>query len=82
MLSLLQQYLHQGTANGGVEVSVDSVQPYTGDAGLGGVAALYYAVVSLTPFLHCFHGVPLGMPVLLPVSRPRQQGVWPTDWRT
>ena len=83
VLSLFQQCLHQGTTNTGVAVSVDSVgEPRTGDADLGGVAALYYAVVSLTPFLHCFHGIPVSTPVLLLVSRRRQQGVWRTDWRT
>ena len=56
VLSLFQQCLHQRTANAGVAVSVDSVgEPRTGNADLGGVAALYYAVVSLTPFLHCLH---------------------------
>ena len=73
VLSLFQQCLHKGTANTGVAVSVDSVgEPRTGNADLGGVAALYYAVVSLTPFLHCFHGMPLSTPVLLLVSRRRQ----------
>ena len=70
VLALLQQCLHQGTTNTGVAVSVDSVgEPRTGNADLGGVAALYYAVVSLTPFLHCFHGMPESTPVLLPVVR-------------
>ena len=56
VLSLFQQCLHQGTANTGVAVSVDSVgEPRTGNADLGGVAALYYAVVSLTLFLHYPH---------------------------
>ena len=56
VLSLFQQCLHQGTANTGVAVSIDSVgEPRTGNADLGGVAALYYAVVSLTPVLHCLH---------------------------
>ena len=56
VLSLFQQCLHQGTANTGVAVSVDSIgEPRTGNADLGGVAALYYAVVSLTPFLHYLH---------------------------
>ena len=56
VLSLFQQYLHQRTANTCVAVSVDSEgEPRTGNADLGGVAALYYAVVSLTPFLHCLH---------------------------
>ena len=73
VLSLFQQCLHQRTANAGVAVSVDSVgEPRTGNADLGGVAALYYAVVSLTPFLHCFHGMPVSTPVLLLVSRRRQ----------
>ena len=56
VLSLFQQYLHQRTANTCVAVSVDSEgEPRTGNADLGGVAALYYAVVSLTPFIHCLH---------------------------
>ena len=83
VLSLFQQCLHQGTTNAGVAVSVDSVgEPRTGNADLGGVAALYYAVVSLTPFLHCFHGMPASTSVLLLVSRRRQWKVWRTDWRT
>ena len=70
VLSLFQQCLHQGIANTGVAVSIYPVgEPRAGDAGLGGVAALYYAVVSLTPFLHCFHGMPVSTPVLLLVSR-------------
>ena len=74
VLSLFKQRFHQRTANAGVAVSVDSVgEPRTGNADLGGVAALYYAVVSLTPFLHCFHGMPVSMLVLLLVSRRRQQ---------
>ena len=73
VLALLQLLFHQGTANTGVAVSVDSVgEPRAGNADLGGVAALYYAVVSLTPFLHCFHGMPASTPVLLLVSRRRQ----------
>ena len=69
MLFLFQQCLHQGTANTAVAVSVDFVgEPRTVNAGLGGVAALYYAVVSLTPFLHCFHGMPVSTPVLLLVG--------------
>ena len=83
VLALFQQCLHQGTANAGVAVSVDSVgEPRTGNAGLRGVAALHYAVVSLTPFLHCFHGIPVSTPVLLLVSRRRQHVVWRTNWRT
>ena len=73
VLSLFQQCLHQGTANTGVAVSVYSVgEPRAGNAGLGGVAALHHPVVSLTPFLHCFHGMPASTPVLLLVSRRRQ----------
>ena len=83
VLSLFQQCLHQGTANTGVAVSVDSVgEPRTGNADLSGVAALHYAVVSLTPFLHCFHGMPVSTSVLLLVGRRRQQEVWRTNWRT
>ena len=65
VLSLFQQCLHQGTTNTGVAVSVDSVgEPRTGNADLGGVAALYYAVVSLTPFLHCLaYGVAPVLPL-------------------
>ena len=56
VLSLFKQRFHQRTANTGVAVSVDSVgEPRTGNADLTGVAALHYAVVSLTPFLHCLH---------------------------
>ena len=73
VLALLQLLFHQGTANTGVAVSVDSVgEPRAGNADLGGVAALYCPVVSLTPFLHCFHGMPASTPVLLLVSRRRQ----------
>ena len=65
VLPLFQQCQHQGTANTGVAVSVDSVgEPRTGNADLGGVAALYYAVVSLTPFLHCLHEYPASTDVL------------------
>ena len=73
VLSLFQQYLHQGTANTGVAVSVNSVgEPRTGNADLGGVAALYYAVVSLTPFLHCFHESTASTDVLTVVRRGMQ----------
>ena len=83
VLSLFQQCLHQRVANAGVAVSVDSVgEPRTGNADLSGEAALHYAVVSFTPFLHCFHGMPVSAPVLLLVSRRRQQVVWRTNWRT
>ena len=70
VLSLLQQCLHQGTANTGVAVSIFTVgEPRAGDADLGGVAAQYHPVVSLTPFLHCFNGMPVSTSVLLLVSR-------------
>ena len=73
MLPLLQQRLHQRTANAGVAVSVDSVgEPRTRNADLSGVAPLHHTVVSATPFLHCFHDVRLSTPVLLLVSRCRQ----------
>ena len=73
VLCFFQQCLHQGATNTGVAVSVDSVgELRTGNADLGGVAALHYAVVSLTPFLHCFHGTHVSTPVLLLVSRYRQ----------
>ena len=74
VLALFQQCLHQGTANTGVAVSVDSVgEPRTGNADLGGVAALYYAVVSLTPFLHCLHESSASTDVLA-VTRLGRQG--------
>ena len=80
VLSLFQQCLHQGAAHAGVAVSVHPVgEPRARDADLGGVAALHHAVVSVTPFLHCFHDVSLSTHVLLLVSR-RRQGVvlgWP-----
>ena len=59
VLSLFQQCLHQGTANTGVAVSVDSVgEPRTRNAGLSGVAALDHALVRVAPFLHCQRSAP------------------------
>ena len=76
VLALLQLRLHQGTAHTGVAVSVHPVgDPRARDADLGGVAALDHAVVSVAPFLHCFHDVRLSTPVLLLVSRRRQRGM-------
>ena len=73
VLSLFQQCLHQRTANAGVAVSVDSVgKPRTGNADLSGVAALDHAVVSLTPFLHCFHESTASTDVLAAVRRGMQ----------
>ena len=73
VLPLLQQRLHKGAANAGVAVSVHPVgEPRARDAALGGVAALDHAVVSVAPFLHCFHDVGLSASVLLLVSRCRQ----------
>ena len=76
VLSLFKQRFHERTANAGVAVSVDSVgEPRTRNADLSGVAALDHAVVSVAPFLHCFHDVRLSTPVLLLVSRRRQRGM-------
>ena len=56
VLALFKQRFHQGTANTGVAVSIDSVgEPRTRNADLSGVAALDHAVVSVAPFLHCQH---------------------------
>ena len=56
VLSLLQQRLHQRTANAGVAVSVDSVgEPRARHADLLAVLPLDHAVVSVAPFLHCQH---------------------------
>ena len=56
VLSLFQQCLHQGAAHAGVAVSVHPVgEPRARDTDLGGVAALHHAIVSVAPFLHCFH---------------------------
>ena len=75
VLSLFKQRFHQRTANAGVAVSIDSVgEPRTRNAGLSGVSALDHAVISLAPFLHCFHDVRLNTSVLFLVSRRRQWG--------
>ena len=56
VLSLLQQRLHQRTANAGVAVSVDSVgEPRARHADLLAVLPLDHAVVSVAPYLHCQH---------------------------
>ena len=66
VLSLLQQRLHQGAANAGVAVSIDSVgELRTRHADLLAVLPLDHAVVSVAPFLHCLHDVYLSTPVLL-----------------
>ena len=44
------------------------------DAGLGGVAALDHAVVSVAPFLHSFNAVSLSTSVLLLGGWCRQKG--------
>ena len=76
VLALLQLRLHQRTADTGVAVLIHPVaEPRAGDAGLGGVAPLHHAMVSVAPFLHCFHDVHLSTPVLLLVSRRRQRGI-------
>ena len=72
VLSLFQQCLYRGTANTGVAVSVYALgEPCAGNARLGGVAALHHAVVSLTPFLHHLHGMPVSTSVLFLVGRRR-----------
>ena len=74
VLPLLQLRLHQGTADTGVAVLINSeAEPRARDAGLGGVDALDYAVVSVTPFLHWLHDVSLRGFVLLLLSRRRQR---------
>ena len=76
VLALLQLRLHQGTTDTGVAVSIDpEAKSRATDADLGAVAALDHAVVSVPPFLHCFHDVSLSTPVLLLVSRRRQRGI-------
>ena len=65
VLALFQLRLHQGTADTGVAVSVHPVgEPRARDADLGGVAALDHAVVSVAPFLHCFHELSVSTDVL------------------
>ena len=52
VLSLLQQRLHQGAANAGVAVSIDSVgEPRARHADLLAVLPLDHSVVSVAPFL-------------------------------
>ena len=76
VLPLLQQRLNQGAANAGVAVSVDPVgEPRARHADLFAVLPLDHAVVSVAPFLHCFHDAHLSTPVLLLVSRRRQRGM-------
>ena len=68
--------LYRRSTNTGVALSVYSLgEPRAGNADLGGVAALHHLVVSLTPFHHCFHGMPVSILVLLLVSRRRQRGM-------
>ena len=56
VLPLLQLRLHQGTADTGVAVGIHPVgEARARNADLGGVAALHHTVVSVAPFLHCFH---------------------------
>ena len=73
VLSLLQLRLHQGTADTGMAVSVHSVgESRARDADLGGVAALDHAVVSVAPFLHCFHESTASTDALTAVCRGMQ----------
>ena len=56
VLSWLQQRLHQGAANAGVAVSIDSIgEPRARHADFLAVLPLDHAVVSVAPFLHCQH---------------------------
>ena len=65
VLSLLQQRLHQGAANAGVAVSIDSVgEPRARHADLFAVLPPDHAVVSVAPFLHCQHRFPVSTNVL------------------
>ena len=76
VLSLLKLRLQQSTADTGVAVSIHPVgEPRARDTGLGGLAALHHAIVSVTPFIHCFHDVRSSTPVLLSLSRCRQWGM-------
>ena len=73
VLALLQLRLHQGTADTGMAVSIHPVgEPRARDADLGGVAALDHAVVSVAPFLHCFHESFASTDVLIAVRRGMQ----------
>ena len=73
VLSLLKLRLQQSTADTGVAVSVHPVgEPRARDADLGGVAALDHAVVSVAPFLHCFHESTSSTDVLTAVRRGMQ----------
>ena len=65
VLPLLQQRLHQGAANAGVAVSVDSVgEPSARHADLLAVLPLDHTVVSVAPFLHCRHRFSVSTDVL------------------
>ena len=65
VLSLLQQRLHQRTADTGVAVGIDSVgEPRARHADLLAVLPLDHAVVSVAPFLHCKHRFGISTDVL------------------
>ena len=60
-----QQRLHQGAANAGVAVSIDSVgEPGARHADLLALLPLDHVVVSAAPFLHCQHRLPVSINVL------------------
>ena len=74
VLALLQLLFHQGAADTGVAVSMHPVdEPRARKVDLGGVAALHHTVVSVAPFLHCFHGSFVSADVL-PLARLWRQG--------
>ena len=74
VLALLQLLFHQGAADTGVAVSMHLVdEPRARKVDLGGVAALHHTVVSVAPFLHCFHGSFVSADVL-PLARLWRQG--------
>ena len=70
VLLLLKLHLLQGAPHDFVAVTVHPVgEPRARDADLGGVAALDHAVVSVAPFLHCFHESTASTDVLTAVRR-------------
>ena len=76
VLPLLQQCLNQGASRAGVAVIVHPAgEPRARDTGLGGLAALHHLIVSVSPFLHCFHHMGVSTTALPLVSRRRQRSM-------